>query len=555
MHSPVRSPVYNDGGNKRDADDDGEKREKLQKNKPEIPPVTVSMPTSSIRPESATQSPSLFPVASTIAADPDATPINPGPNPIPPSNGVGLNPNPNGMPILGTSAPALANVSSPVVAPPVSPTAGTTLVPSVASSTNGSTSDSNSTSPASTSDAGTGAPTLAPALQIFGTGLRVIQTDPIYLRITGDFDPEQEEDVFFRTLELLLGPYSRANIGDRLQEIRLTVDFITDPASVVAGAATKLQVEQTSWCEVLVVYLISGDSYFSSALGTEFLERFFQGGNKQNFIARLKNDSVDISSLETFDEFPTSFNDEITGNDGVDDGDGSIGSVPDGNENEDTTVQTSKKNYTSAIVAAVLSAGIVLCALGAIVMANRRRRRERVELGVLDAQVNPVNDMGYSDIEEDDVLMKRKYYRQAAVMSSGASTLSTLPTGVRSRPDAQRQNEATLTPEEVFNLEAAANLTDHDGDRSFCAMHNEYNEVADSNQEAPQSPVWSVDNYSTASPYSTEEDYVVARRRWHQLNDPDYITDYHSVGGHERTEFETNSEFDGDRSIKAASIA
>lgn len=540
VDQPVRSPVYYSGESKREQDDeDPEKEEKLQKNTPgskqEIAPITVSMPspsvaTPSVRPAFRSENPTSSPVTSTIANDP-AT--------VSPASDGSFKPNQSGKPILGSSAPALGGVASPVA-------------PSLVSSpTPASGGDSNTTSIPTSFDDGTGPPTLAPVLEIFGTGLRLIQTDPVYLRITGDFDPETEEDVFFRNLELLLGPYSRANIGDRLQEIQLMVDFISDPVSATFGTATKLQVERTVWSEVVVVYFISGDSYFSRALGTEFLERFFVAGNKQNFIARLKNDDIQISSLERFSEFPASITDDFADSDGD-----PIGAIPEGDENEDGAVERPQKDYTSAIVAAVLSAGIVLCALGAIVAANRRRRREHIALSVFDAQNNPIDDMGYSDIDEDDVPTKGRNYGRSEAMSAH-STLSTKTT-VKAKAVAQRsQSHSTLTPREELNLEAADVFTDPDGDHSFCAMHNEYHENADSNQEAPQSPVWSVDNYSTITPYSNEEEYVAARRRWHQLNDPDYIgiMDCHSVGGHEHSEYGTNSLYDGDGSIKAASIA
>jgi hypothetical protein len=555
-------------GKKYDEDDDDDNRIKAKEDK-----LTVQ-PTPFFRQERPPADPPTMNPNTTEALTPSTAPASapkvaaPSTNPIPvlgPRSGV-PNPKPNGVPVLPApsrmpqpktpvqpttdgsmpqdSAPASGGSTpgSPTVAP-VSPPTTTGTVPT------GGSVPSSTLSPSLQSDqtaTTTGPPTVAPVLEIIGTALRTISSDPVFLRIRGDFDPIEEEDIFYRNLEQLLGPYSRANVGSRLEEIQLRVDFITETPS--AGSATttttkrQKTVETTVWTEVVVVYLISGDSFFSTTMGTDYLRQFFAADNKQRLISQLRNEGIAITSLDAVEELPESLyvdddnvlkptvNGETTDKD-----------LP-GSEQDDPAPERSRKSRSSAIVAAVLSAVIVLCALGAIVVANRRRRLHRITMGVYDAQLNAPD-------KDDDNTPRRQGndHRVRTTVFSDDSSISSF------HSKKERNLKATTAESQSQNqgTDNDAALSDPDGDQSFCAMHNEYSEP---DQDPPQSPVWSVGNYSTLStPYSVEEDCVVARRRWHQANDPDYIglPDHHSVGGYEHSKYEASD----DESFKAASIA
>jgi hypothetical protein len=583
-------------------DDDDENRIKTKKDKltvrptplsppadaPTMNPATTTLPTSDGQPviqSGTTPTPStVLPTSSFIAAPTNAPgaaaplssgvsqPTSPVVPPILAPSAGGPNPNPNGVPIQPATTPSgmpqpkipvqptdstatpqhsppTSNVSTPVspIVAPVSPPTATGGTPTAAGGTGatGSPVVLSTLIPTLPGDqTSTGPPTGAPVLEIIGPALRAIQSDPVYLRIRGDFDPLEEEDAFLRNLEQLLGPYSRANVGSRLEEIQLRVDFVTETPSDSGTTTTKRQkgVVTTVWTEVVVVYLISGESFFSTTMGTDYLRQFFAADNKQRLISQLRNDGITIESIETVEELPESLHvDDDNVLQPTDDGAPSDRDQPSSGQ-DDLAPEQSRKNRSSVIVAAVLSIGIVLCALGAIVVANRRRRLERIAQGVYDAQLNA------PDKDDDRTPQRHGNDRRRSTAVSSNSSI----TSFGSKKDRSQLHIIGETQSQTHGFDNDAALTDPDGDQSFCAVpHNEYSET---DQDPPQSPVWSVGNYSALSTPYSEEDYVVARRRWHQANDPDYIglPDHHSVGGYEHSKYEAS---DDDGSYKAASIA
>ena len=81
-------------------------------------------------------------------------------------------------------------------------------------------------------------------------------------------------------------------------------------------------------------------------------------------------------------------------------------------------------------------------------------------------------------------------------------------------------SESFACLDEALDLIAATSLVDLDATESFGVLEDAYPEF-EMYQAAPPSPVWSYDNYSNMSPYSAEDEYLAARRCWHEeANDP-----------------------------------
>lgn len=406
----------------------------------------------------------------------------------------------------------------------------------------------------------TKAPTAFPVLGIAETATKVISSDPVYLRITGNFNPGQEEAIFFDVLEDNFEPYGKAYVGaDTLKDLDLQVEFFPD-AELSAQQRQKTTEEvAATWAEILITFHVSLDNDMDSDQASQIVRRFFVASHKERFVGQLEDAGVGVANMLVFDDIP----DEIKASRGQivfnDDffSDNAVPSFEGADE-----VSTTTTNRSSAIVAAILSGGIILLALCYIILSNRRRHQQ----GFSHLDVNKEGDIEYdnmssdsnsnrmgmyhSDHEDDDendnsnMVYDQPSERNGepyfqSVMSCNSS-VSSYPSKVKYQSPADQMLQPTecMTDQEEIVEERALVVIDDTPDLiAAAALANEHPAplqqqhpaptpgFLDKQAETPPSPIWSLDNFSNGTPYSVADEHTDVRRRWQEAS-----TDVDSIG-------------------------
>lgn len=377
--------------------------------------------------------------------------------------------------------------------------------------------------------------------------------------MTGDFDPQVEAVNFFGIIETNFNPYSRAYMGDLLSDFDIDIMFMNDLTQMMEGADGSPVT--TSWCEVNVTFTVDGATEsdldeFTVQAASDFVMRFFMTSHKMRLISGLTASGIAISDMEAFPVLPDNIKD-LWKSDSEQAKDGQK-AASQSEENE------SSGESKSSLFVAVASGGVIFLALGAVLISRRRRYRfmdkihdkqsitedSRHSDGSAASQaVSFVSGERPSEVKPAALHVRNKREREREMMASSDSTISSFRTTETAQVDKATESKgyddeaAYSTGQEadesahvrLNDLIASSALNCLDGDESLGALNEAYPEfeLYQTNASPPPSPVWSLDNYSNASPYSAEEEYVTARRRWHdEANDLEMIAlpDTNSTG-------------------------
>jgi hypothetical protein len=367
--------------------------------------------------------------------------------------------------------------------------------------------------------------------------------------VTGDFDPKQEEAGFFEVIQTSFNLYCQAFIDKLLDEFDITVMFMEDLTQSNTTGASGLPI--TSWCEVNVTFMIGSEietdlDAFTVDKATQFVSRFFLSSQKTRLINGMGQAGIDLDDIQPFYVLPDDVQEKLKAD-------------SEQTKDEPMTQQSSSDGSKSALFVAVASGGVIFLALGAVLVSNRRRTRNMNTYGKeshtgdgssysdgsASQAVSFVSGQGTSEVLPAALHVRNKRERERQLMMSSNSTVSSYRTtetaclskktktageafdGTAAYSTGQGVHETALVRlEDGPELVASGALTCLDGDESVGALNEAYPEfdLYQTNASPPPSPVWSVDNFSNASPYSAEEDYLVARRRWHdEANDLELI--------------------------------
>jgi len=492
-----------------------------------------------------------------------------------------------------TLAPVGSPVSAPVPAVPA-PTGGevdTTLAPVLVV---GETAGPSPAVPA------TSAPTSAPVLGISPSyKTKTVTPDPILIRITGNFDPETQEQAFFEVVRENFAAYSRASIGHMLLSFDLIAEFITDRPGAQNGQSTVT----TSWSEIKVAYHMGTDDAilydaFTPASAATLLANFFGSKNLKLLIPRLNEAGISVLTIQVHQNLPNDRSGQPK-----EDEDPENPEIP-------TPVITPKqaeetRDNRGAVIAATVSGSIILLAVGAVLVKNRQTQKH----SIFDEKASVTSDYSRTDVYSGtpggmyvsasesasnikpaalQIRKKRERENEGKVKLSSDSTISSYQSnGTTNAERADKTNKKSSKKKEVEKAKteeettaivpyadgsdptAAKALKCLDGEESVGEMNNSYPEfdLYHSAGLAPPSPGWSVGNFSSMSrQYGTEDgDYVSSRKRWHdEANDldlialPDHSSDLGYASAHDsqrsRSGSDDESEADGKDSNHKCSI-
>lgn len=429
-------------------------------------------------------------------------------------------------------------------------------------------------------------PTPVPVLQIAEVPLdtRSLVSDPVYLRITGYFDPSTEEAVFFDVLQENFEPYGRAYIGsDPLKDIVMHVEFF--PELSLPAVQQRQRTSDTlvsSWAEIIVTFHLSMEESNLDREGvSQIVRRFFVASHKERLVSRLEEAGIEISTMLVFDDIPEAIQairgpgDYVEGTDDY----YSNSVAPSFDGDSDNAPHTS--NRPSAIVAAILSGGIILLALGCVILSNRRRQQQQRyvrppkgpnEAGFLHISssssssssngnsqhlagfTSGADDAMHTDDDDDDNNanaiytpnrneQREPYFNNVASCNStvssypshliypgdGGTPTSDQPSNSLTPDGSPVEERALMLLDESPGLVAASTLVNsnrapYSPERTVLPdLLDDYGDTV-----AAPSPIWSNDNLSNGTPYSSsnlEEQQVDSRRRWHELS-----SDVDSIG-------------------------
>lgn len=417
-------------------------------------------------------------------------------------------------------------------------------------------------------------PTAVPTLLIIDNLplTKAVTTMPFYVSLTGSFDPIEDEERIFDVVETNFRPYSKAMIGDMLMDYQMFFKFLEDRTTTLSGR--RLQQNVSTMVEIIVVFTLSGsDSEQFEALDSERLsrtvQRYFLAGHKDTLLEQLNAAGIGVSDMQVFASLPPK--DPSSPSNG--------GDVPtDGNTDDEATEAPhphgpnpidfagdhsamNRSRSTSAVIAAVISGVIIFVALGAVLVSNRRRQRNRFipstqpfllhqkppsitgdGSSVADGSVDAVS-YGHDHIKPAALHVRNQRQRDEAVKASSNSTISSIPSAnsphfaVKPAPGHANRYESSSASSQSSHEEQKKEITETalvllddkpnkvaegalkclDSDVSVGELVNTYPEFElYQGSTPPTSPQWHADNFSVSTPYSAEEEYLKARKRWHE---------------------------------------
>lgn len=390
--------------------------------------------------------------------------------------------------------------------------------------------------------------------------LKSVEANPIFLNVTGAFDPGTQKQQFAEVLRTSFESYSQVNVGNILNAFDMTVMFMDDLTQHVVATGTNESLN-TAWCEVNVTFNVgsnteTGLDSLTTEKGSMLVLKFFLASRKTQLIVDLNNTGIPVNDIEAFYALPDDIK-AILDADLMKVQAGLAGATTAGNGDSSTGSQSN-----TVLIAAVASGGVIFVALGVVLLSHRHKNRVGMEAYGKESLTG--DSSSYSDSSDAHavkfvtgengtevkpaalhVRMQRERERQEKAVSANSTVssyrTSETPTGNMTTGYANKGNGGTLSYssggevheralarlEDGPNLIASGALTCLDGEESVGALNEAYPEFdlyQMANSSPPPSPVWSVGNFSNTTPYSAEEDYIAARRRWHdEANDLELI--------------------------------
>lgn len=389
----------------------------------------------------------------------------------------------------------------------------------------------------------TALPTSSPTIKLLATAeqhhfTRTVQAHPLFLRVVGQFDPKEEEEEFFVIVKEGFKPYSRAYISEMLNEYDIAMLFLNDLIQETKEANGT--VLTTSWCQVNVTFEVASETestvnHFTTEKASQLVVKFFMDGHKTRLINGFDQADIAVLDIEALEVLPNDVKAIL---------DAATGSASRSGEPPPLNDEPSGSSKSSIAVLAA-SGGVMLLALGAIVLTRRNNKRVSDMHG--SASLVPGDDIdkypskalafvsgeSLNEVKPAALQVRNRRERaRQAVMSSNntVATYFTTETALSNFTKVEKysaaKGEVQASETRLVDIAAFSALTCLNGKESVGALNKAYPEfeMYQSSASPPPSPVWSIDNYSNASPYSVDDDYVAERRRWHDVaNDLDMI--------------------------------
>lgn len=381
-------------------------------------------------------------------------------------------------------------------------------------------------------------------------------TDPINIQVAGSFDPWKQQNAISKVVEEIFNPYTRAYVGDLLREYTVSLKF-QDNLTTTNQATSRNDLSVNLYASFNATFEVGSTDedkmkVFTPAFATLLVRRFFLDDHMQRLTNRLIEAGISVTAINVIDKFPAvgdPHDDGTTAKQGRN-SHGSSESVPEISSTADKDGSSSAK-----IVGASCGAIIAAAFVGVAVLAHKRQRRaldeEREHKAYLSGTGSQSNsdqvsetfsftDDGPTEIKPAALHVRNKMERERKLKLSSNSTLSSYCSNENpiikevSPSDVYTDNKPSgmiedtgetslISFEDGPDLVATGALKCLDGEESVSTLRDVYPEF-ELYQNVPPSPMWSLSNMSNMSPYTAEDDYLAARRRWHdEANDPQLI--------------------------------
>lgn len=322
---------------------------------------------------------SSSPIASLLSGAPVAGPSS---TPAPVVGGVGSSqPQATGIP-----APTSATIGTPTIVPAM----GATGTPTVTAVTGTSAPTIGNAAVSSDSPSATPTQEVVLAEEEPATNTMWIYPDPVTVEAIGTIDLATEKQVFFDASMSIMQAYLQSFLGPLLLQFNLKLTFLDSETDfqVVGVTGTKTLIK--SYFIVSVEILVGSDNMdilvaFTKQRADELVASFFKGIPLERLLETLASQDVHLDDLRIVKvgisdgghdpSTPTTGGtDEGTA---ADDGD-----VSDGGSSEGTPQPTTDpepkigRSPNTALYAGIVSAGVLLIAIVAVVHSSRRRKRK-----------------------------------------------------------------------------------------------------------------------------------------------------------------------------------
>jgi hypothetical protein len=386
-----------------------------------------------------------------------------------------------------------------------------------------------------------------------------VYSDGVSVEAIGSTDMSTIKGEFFNTTVRVLQPFLQASIGAILTDVAVDITYYDSDTIVVSAGTTKSTAINRSFFKAEVNYHLSSASVaeiaaFTKKNATDIVESFYNGVGKDALLKQLVAEGVHLDSLTVLHNVDLNNVTGIIGSKGTYSPTQSPTKGVQMSAESPTIKTTAQAGTNTALYAGVVSGGVILLAIAAVLYTSKRTKKEgffnnAASESIVSSLYNdsyappggkviPVRSpRGSSTAQTGKTSMSslgsRSRIKQAALhtrnkslRSSGSvSTLGSVPTRLNQIPERElymdQYEEEKTEVDSLSRLEhgpdmvAAVPLTCLDPSaepEQMVGIYPEFNIYQYSQQRFDPSSVWSVDGQSLG-----DGSFVSRPRRWQDV--------------------------------------
>ena len=274
-------------------------------------------------------------------------------------------------PTIATEMPSIGGSSPPVAAMPSAGVGVDTLGPSL--------SGGSDTTAVPTSLLATAPPN---SISIEEVSEMWVAAENVTVEAKGSVDLSTAQGEVFNQTVSVMRPFFEAYFGDTLKSFQLGLTFLESKTVSVQVGDSGSEALVQSYFVADVSFLISSADMdvlieFDQAKATEVVNTFYQGESRDVLLKLLYGKGIEVESLEVYTEDLPS-DDDATDDDETD-SNGASPPTPSPTEDPEQSSEkpetTETKSTNAALYAGIVSGGVILVAIGAVIYSTRNSDR------------------------------------------------------------------------------------------------------------------------------------------------------------------------------------